>query len=350
MEVGIKQYNWEQYWSGGRCLLFSWYLGNCYTREMEKYIVKKFESTLIISRSGRSVCYFDLADRQAYGQFVCERFAGNEGEIKAFCSLLKERADLLFNFIEDTKSKNTDPKIFNAFISLLYQYVGYHIAPRHIIDFIDKEKIDTVFSYLEKIRLYTEPVYEKVIDYFYRWGQEIAKREQYSTDAILCLTGQEVQNYYAGLGLPKEKELLLRYPQTGLFFTKLSVIFLAESEILDLEQLLIGNMLVSSVAGSCAFSGIATGIVRIVDNPSVVNVFNQGDILVAPMTRPEYLPFMKKAGAIVTDAGGLLCHAAIVARELKIPCVTGTKIASKIFKDGDRVEVDAEKGIIKKLK
>ena len=67
------------------------------------------------------------------------------------------------------------------------------------------------------------------------------------------------------------------------------------------------------------------------------------------MTRPEYLPLMEKAAAFITDAGGVLSHAAIVAREMKKPCIIGTKIATKILKDGDLVEVDAERGTIRKL-
>jgi len=59
---------------------------------------------------------------------------------------------------------------------------------------------------------------------------------------------------------------------------------------------------------------------------------------------------MKKAKAIITDEGGVTCHAAITARELKIPCIIGTKIATKVLKDGDRVEVDAEKGLVRKVK
>ena len=58
---------------------------------------------------------------------------------------------------------------------------------------------------------------------------------------------------------------------------------------------------------------------------------------------------MEKAAAFVTDMGGILCHAAIVSREMKKPCVIGTKVATKTFKDGDLVEVDAEKGIVKKI-
>ena len=68
------------------------------------------------------------------------------------------------------------------------------------------------------------------------------------------------------------------------------------------------------------------------------------------MTRPEFIPLIRKAAAIVTDAGGILCHAAIVAREMKKPCIVGTKVATKAFKDGDLVEVDANKGVVKILK
>ena len=92
-----------------------------------------------------------------------------------------------------------------------------------------------------------------------------------------------------------------------------------------------------------------TDRVKIIFDPFKANNFTNGDILVTGMTRPEFLPLMHKAGAFVTDAGGILSHAAITARELKKPCVIGTQIATKILKDGDLVEVDANKGIVKKI-
>lgn len=90
-------------------------------------------------------------------------------------------------------------------------------------------------------------------------------------------------------------------------------------------------------------------VCRIIINPNQVKEFNKGDILVTGMTRPEFMPLIKKSVAIVTDVGGVLCHAAIISRELKKPCIIGTKIATKVFKDGDRVEVDANKGIVRKI-
>ena len=68
------------------------------------------------------------------------------------------------------------------------------------------------------------------------------------------------------------------------------------------------------------------------------------------MTRPEFLPLLRQAKAIITDEGGLTCHAAIISRELGIPCIIGTKMATRILKDGDLVEVDANKGIVRKIK
>jgi len=75
-----------------------------------------------------------------------------------------------------------------------------------------------------------------------------------------------------------------------------------------------------------------------------------GDILISSMTTPDMVPIMKKAAAFVTDEGGITCHAAIVSREMKKPCIIGTKIATKILHDGQLVEVDANRGIVKIIK
>lgn len=91
------------------------------------------------------------------------------------------------------------------------------------------------------------------------------------------------------------------------------------------------------------------GKVKIVENKEELHKIRKGDIIIAPMTTPEYAPIFGKVSAIVTDEGGITCHAAIIAREFKIPCVVGTKIASKIFKDNDYVEVNTRKGEIKLL-
>ena len=99
--------------------------------------------------------------------------------------------------------------------------------------------------------------------------------------------------------------------------------------------------------GSCACHGEAKGIVKIINAVSDLAKMNKGNILVSKQTNPNLVPAMEKAAAIITDIGGITCHAAIVARELRIPCVIGTGNATKILKDGDAVEVNASKGIVR---
>lgn len=98
------------------------------------------------------------------------------------------------------------------------------------------------------------------------------------------------------------------------------------------------------ITGTIAFRGRVQGEVQVLTRKKDVNNFKEGNILVAPMTTPHYLPAMKKAKAFITDEGGVTCHAAIVSRELKTPCIIGTKIATEVLKDGDMVEVDANQG------
>ena len=95
--------------------------------------------------------------------------------------------------------------------------------------------------------------------------------------------------------------------------------------------------------------GKAKGKVRIVRSPADMAKFQKGDILVAISTNPDIVPIMKKAAAIVTEQGGVTSHAAIVSRELNIPCVIGTRIATKVLEDGEEVEVDATKGMVRRI-
>jgi len=106
------------------------------------------------------------------------------------------------------------------------------------------------------------------------------------------------------------------------------------------------NKKIKYFSGSVAQNGRAKGRVVIADNYTLYKI-KKGDILVTAMTTPNMTPYLKKIKAIITDEGGITCHAAIVARELDIPCIIGTKIATQVLHDGQLVEVDANKGIVK---
>ncbi len=106
------------------------------------------------------------------------------------------------------------------------------------------------------------------------------------------------------------------------------------------------DLVAQELHGTVANIGTASGTVRIIKNLASLKDFAVGDILVASMTRPEFMPAIKKAAAIITDEGGVTCHAAIIARELNIPTIIGTRIATQVLKDGMKVEVRANHGII----
>jgi len=104
------------------------------------------------------------------------------------------------------------------------------------------------------------------------------------------------------------------------------------------------------ITGNTACKGFIKGKAKVIFELSELNKVQKGDVLVTSMTTPEMIPALKKASAIITDEGGITCHAAIVSRELKIPCVIGTVNASSLISDGDLLEVDANKGRVKIIK
>ncbi|MFO7872469.1 MAG: phosphoenolpyruvate synthase [Candidatus Undinarchaeales archaeon] len=102
----------------------------------------------------------------------------------------------------------------------------------------------------------------------------------------------------------------------------------------------------SIVKGFDASPGIGAGKVKIIHSASELSKIQKGDILVTEMTTPDMVPAMERASAIVTDSGGTTCHAAIVSRELGIPCIVGTGNATSVLKDHHKVTVDARKGVV----
>jgi len=108
--------------------------------------------------------------------------------------------------------------------------------------------------------------------------------------------------------------------------------------------------------GQIANTGVVQGRARLVSIGNISEIqnaiknFKKGEVLITGMTQPNMVRIVKKASAIVTDEGGITSHAAIISREFKIPCIVGTRIATKVLKDKDLVEVDANRGVVKILK
>lgn len=121
----------------------------------------------------------------------------------------------------------------------------------------------------------------------------------------------------------------------------------------DLEQIDIAALMgvnedVDHVKGQVAFNGTVSAPARVIRGRNDFTAFQDGDILITNQTTPEFVPLMKRAAGVVTEQGGITCHAAIVSRELKIPCIIGTETAMKVFKDGELITLDGTTGKVTK--
>lgn len=117
-----------------------------------------------------------------------------------------------------------------------------------------------------------------------------------------------------------------------------------KAKVADGEESLVESWALSLLAGMPASPGAAAGPVRIVRRASEIDRVKQGDVLVAEMTTPDFVPALKRAAAIITDRGGRTCHAAIVSRELGVPCVVGTNNATQVLRDEQVLTVDGSAG------
>ncbi len=189
----------------------------------------------------------------------------------------------------------------------------------------------------------------------HRWFCEFSKRFDFSPLQARYILPNEYKDILVFNREPLSVDILnKRYQKSAycIISNKEKIVFGKDFDLLKrmylIEQKIDKN--IKEIKGIVAFSGVTSGKVKIVNSTNDLNKFMKGEILVSISTNPSLIAAINKASAIITDTGGVTCHAAIVARELKIPCIIGTKIATKVLKDGDLVEVDANKGIIKKLK
>lgn len=181
--------------------------------------------------------------------------------------------------------------------------------------------------------------------------EEISKRTKIDLDSLKYIAQREVKMVFDGE--LKEEEMIARKQNGVYYWDKFGMEALVGNDADKVKERVLGSKDLGQVddfRGLTASVGKAIGKVRILRSATEIGKIEQGDILVAVMTRPDYIPAMKKASAIVTDEGGITCHAAIVSRELQIPCIIGTKIATKVLKDGMMVEVNANHGWVKIIK
>jgi len=278
---------------------------------------------------------------------------------------------------------------------LSYYYIGPSWSREEIIDILKnnfklikdpKDKIQEVNNYARTIRRKKDKIYKKIksdaetrlliekittmiflkayrkefliySNYcFEPFLKEIGHRLNLPLSNIRFLTKQEIKKYLLG---PNQLKSDIR----AKFIKRINIgcVSIASGsniKIIDINKaekyfkLIKEDHLIETdiIKGNCAYPGSARGIVRVINLRSEIDKIKKGEILVSRATNPDLITAIQRAAAIVTDEGGITCHAAIVSRELKKPCIIGTRVATKVLKDGNLVEVDAGKGLVNILK
>ncbi|MFA6272376.1 MAG: PEP-utilizing enzyme [Patescibacteria group bacterium] len=345
----LNRPDWLQIWAG------KWSLFSCSHFAVEYVSLIRFRGrpflpeTVIVVKNGKSQGWARQRDREEFCHYLADEVNRNPKRVIQICNNLKKQSDHIRKFLRTHSRSIFTAKIFEEYFQKLVAYYQPHINVKYIVDGLSENQIKRYFVLLEKARVYAETVLTETEEFLENMAKQIGKKEKLPQSLVLCCTYQEIEDYLNGKPLPSKLILQKRNPGFAVFANTNKNIHFIGRQFKQVEAILNKVQSFEVLHGTVAQRGKIVGHVRIVHDPKNITSFTKGDILVASMTRPEYLPLMKKAGGFITDSGGLLSHAAITARELKKPCIVGTKVATKVFRDGVLVEVDANKGIVRKL-
>lgn len=345
-----KNTNWIKVWSGRWSFLFDSY--QCFWWTNNKVFQKQaaFKKVVYFYRNGITDSWVSASDKDDFGKRMISLSKKNPKYFSHISKELIQHGEKVKRFLATHKASDLKLKDYNEYWQILGDYFNYHINVKYVVDYLSAKQMEKYLPVLENARLKTELVPRHAEDFIHNFADSVAKKSGYPKELILCTIREELREYFVSQKLPSVLELKKRYTGGTLLFDNLTSNVYFGKKSTQIKNLVESIKNTKEVKGQIAYKGIVKGKVKIIFNPTKENKpFIKGDILITGMTRPEFLPIMHKASAFVTDAGGILSHAAITAREMKKPCIIGTKIATKIFKDGDMVEVDANKGTIKKL-
>ena len=271
--------------------------------------------------------------------------------LKLLNNLDKQNKKLLkfldYNNLQDY-SNNELLKIFSNFVGNYSKYFSLFTLPKYFGMILDEKLLSAkIKTKLRKVRGVAdyEKIQKKFLPLFFK---ELQKRFNISWELFFYALPSEIINLLKSSQEINEKELRQRKRLVG-FLTRngqKTKMFLGQAadNILK-ENIKNGNYKEKTIKGMTANGGIVTGRVKIVLRESdLKNIKNK--IIVTPMTSIKFVPYLKGILGIVTNEGGIACHAAIISREMNVPCVVGTKMATAILKNNDKIKLDANKGLI----
>jgi len=233
---------------------------------------------------------------------------------------------------------------------------------KQILSYTKSAKIKNLSYLLTQFiiwRLELKVAWQGIHFYLYPFYKKLAKAVNLSVkDVMMFWSLQDIINYLQKDIVLSRKEMKKRQDCYLLLYDNRKFVFLTGKEARKKKKELLNQpdqKKVKELKGSIANKGKVNGVVKLIkfDDLRLIiktaNSIKEKVVLVTGMTNPNAMPLIKKVKAIVTDEGGMTCHASIISREFNIPCIVGTKSATQVFKDGDRVEVDANKGVVRKM-
>lgn len=343
----IKKLSWFKSWEAKFPMFLVTIGAPGYFDAMKEAFGFELSHFLVITHGGILAGFWVEKELIAFGNHL-SRFAEKDPEIIVKWSLrLKKETDECRALMSKGRDYFLNAEHFRELRRKDEVLSAYQVAVREVINYLPDELREKYTPDLEGARKHSETIFFELGDIVTSVLKHVAEKENLSLDLAGCMTGDELEKYFEEKLLPDSSTLQARYKCSG-FINHPQFEWLKEDDIAQIEKSFVENTS-DEIKGQPAYKGKVTGRAQVIKNFSAVSDFPRGDILVTGMTDPNYLPIMERAGAIVTDAGGLLCHAAIVSREMKKPCIVGTKIATHLIKTGDMVEVDADNGVVRIL-
>lgn len=286
------------------------------------------DKNVVFHRSG---CEYD-----DFSVKVGKKFLRDSKFVKKTVATLIEMTDDIYEFIRKNKTRRNFLDNREYFFKLYRDFFAFHQGVYWPGEYLmqnrnckNRRKVDKLKKIFDKAYQYNEMVVPNVEKYFSMLGIE-----SFSWNEI------------------NEKFVNKKYSRRSLMLLDRQVLVISSDDAKKIDKVIKDNydrylQSLKNINGLAVSGGLVIGQVRLIENLSDLKHCQDGDILVVTQTRPQYNIFIKKVGAIVTDEGGFLCHASILAREHKIACIVGTKNATKILKDGDIVEVNANHGWVR---
>lgn len=351
-ERAVARTRWLNRWAGSYTFISCSLWGPQYVHALRANLGVRFTHTLFIHRRGTASFYVPQREYRQLGTTLATRSQRDPRWAKHCCNQLKRSTDRLLPQMRRLQRSVPTLAVWKKFRRDFERHLAFHVFVKKTIDFLPPVTLAKLLPYFTDARRYSELVYSESERLFRKIMATIAAREGTKPELLTCLTQHEFEGYLVGESLPTKSVLQQRYHGSVLYFAgdrlKLGVGAVVDRVETSLKRQ--ARQQNGTLTGICAYPGIARGRARIVRDPHHPGTFAAGDILITGMTRPEFLPLIRQAAAIVTDVGGVLCHAAITARELKIPCVVGTAVATKVLTNDQRIMVDAQRGVVKVLR